>query len=224
MRPPSGSWIRGGVGVCALVVLAGVTVIEPRSASAQSRTHWLDLYGQVVAGGTTGGGTAHGTTDFFDSSEGFASGVNLGIRLFVFDLSLRFLQMIDGNGASSTLSSALLGSALEIPLVRGGEDAFGRPRPPVVVLRPGLGAGFGLGTPAPVHLPIDNAQLSAKGLLVVARCGVERMFGPYFGIGAEAEGGYHYLFGQAATINSSNDRSQGWQLAIFTTFTAHFGV
>jgi hypothetical protein len=194
------------------------------SARAQTRTKWVDLYGSVLVGGTTGGGTARGAPDFFDRSEGLASGVKLGVRLFVVDFSLRFLQMIDSHGASSTLSTALLGSSLEIPLVGGGQDITGRPRRLEVVLRPGLGAGFALGTPAPVHLPIDNAQLSAKGFLVEGSCGVERLFGPYFGIGATLEGGYHYLFGQSATLNSGSDRSQGWQLAIFTTFTGHFGV
>ncbi len=202
------------------VVAAGMS----SSARAQTKTKWVDLYGSVLVGGTTGGGTARGAPDFFDASEGFASGVNLGVRLFVVDFSLRFLQMIDSHGASSTLSTALLGSSLEIPLVGGGQDIAGHPRRVEVVLRPGLGAGFALGTPAPVHLPIDNAQLSAKGFLVQGSCGVERLFGPYFGIGATLEGGYHYLFGQSATLNSSSDRSQGWQLAIFTTFTGHFGV
>jgi hypothetical protein len=203
-------------------VVVGAELSRP--ARAQTKTKWVDLHGSVLVGGTTGGGTARGAPDFFDASEGFASGVNLGVRLFVVDFSIRFLQMIDSHGAASTLSTALLGSSLEIPLVGGGQDISGRPRRIEVVLRPGLGAGFALGTPAPVHLPIDNAQLSAKGLLVQGSCGIERLFGPYFGIGATLEGGYHYLFGQSATLNSGSDRSQGWQLAIFTMFTGHFGV
>jgi hypothetical protein len=209
------------LGVLAFAVMGAAL---SSSARAQTRTKWVDLYGSVLVGGTTGGGTARGGPDFFDASEGLASGVKLGVRLFVVDFSIRFLQMIDSHGAASTLSTALLGSTLEIPLVGGGHDVMGHPRRPEVVLRPGLGAGFALGTPAPVHLPIDNAQLSAKGFLVEGSCGVERLFGPYFGIGATLEGGYHYLFGQSATLNSGSDRSQGWQLAIFTTFTGHFGV
>jgi hypothetical protein len=227
-RSPRRAWRRRAdlVPTFLLMVLAFVVVGAGLSSSAraQARSKRVDLYGSVLVGGTTGGGTARGAPDFFDASEGLASGVKLGVRLFVVDFSIRFLQMIDSHGAASTLSTALLGSTLEIPLVGGGQDVTGHPRRLEVVLRPGLGAGFALGTPAPVHLPIDNAQLSAKGFLVEGSCGVERLFGPYFGIGATLEGGYHYLFGQSATLNSSSDRSQGWQLAIFTTFTGHFGV
>jgi len=90
------------------------------------------------------------------------------------------------------------------------------------VVRPGLGAGLGFGTPAPVNPPLSADQISAKGLLVMGRFAVERMFGPIIGIGAEIDGGYHYLLGGTAVVNS-RDHSSGWQLAGFGTLAFHLG-
>src|SRR5205814_8155952 len=73
-----------------------------------------------------------------------------------------------------------------------------------LVLRPGLAAGFGFGTPGPAHAPLSADQISAKGLLVMGRLGVERFFGPVVGLSVHAEGGYHYFIGGSGLINGTS--------------------
>ena len=205
----------------AVAFVAGLTAFVGGSHEVQAQAKLIDLHGSILAGAMGGGGSAGGR-DFFDSNAGAGFGVEVGLRLLVLDLSIRFVQQIGTSGWQGTLSSVMLGPAVEIPIVSGGTDASGKRRPPRVVLRPGFAAGVGIGTPSPVDLPLSNDQLSAKGLLATAHCGVERMFGRVLGVGGEIEGGYHYLLGPSGVVN--RDRSSGWQLAAFATLSAHLGI
>ena len=209
------------IGLSLLLVSVCLGLLTPRKALAQEHAKLVDLYGSVLMGGTVGRGTDGGTPDFFHQSQGGAAGVNVGVRLIFLDLSIRFLQMFDGAGRAGTLSTVMLGPALEIPVVGGGKDVHGRVRPVQVVVRPGLAAGFGFGTDAPVKPPLTNDQLAAKGLLLMGRFGIERLFGPVLGIGAEVQGGYHYLFGASGL---TSDHSEGWQLAGFANVSLHLGI
>jgi hypothetical protein len=198
-----------------MVLLAGATA---RSARAQAKL--FDVHGAILAGGMTGRGAA---TDLFQQTEGAAFAAELGVRVLVMDFSMRFQQMVNSGGSGGTLLSAMLGPSLEIPVKRGGRDAQGKQKPPEVVIRPGLAAGLVFGTLLPVKAPLSNDQLAGKGLLTMARFGVERMFGPILGVGAEVEGGYHYLLGASGAANG-NDYSSGWQLGGFATLAFHLGL
>ena len=179
--------------------------------------------GSVLLGGMTGGGTDAKTPDFFRQSQGAGFGAELGARLLILDVSIRFLQMVGPHGYGGTVLTGLVGPMMEIPVLSGGMDMLGRPRPPKVVVRPGLAAGLAFGTDQPVDPPLDNAQLASKGLLVIGRFGVERMFGPILGVGGELQGGYHYMFGAHSAVNSK-DHSDGWQGSLFGTVSFHLGL
>jgi len=172
------------------------------------------VHAAVLAGGLTGGGSA-GSADFFHQISGPGVGAEVGVRLLIIDLSFRFLQTFDSNGRGGTLSYIpLLGPSIEIPVARH------------MVLRPALAAGFGFGTPGPAHAPLSADQISAKGLLVVGKLGVERFFGPVFGLSLHAEGGYHYFIGGSGLINgtSASDHSSGWQMGLFGSAVIHLGI
>lgn len=206
----AGSSLAGFVGALALVV-AGLAA--PRAARADGR--FIDVHGAFLAGGITGGGSARGAPDFFRQIRGPGAGVEVGVRLLVLDLSVRFLQTFDADGRGGTISYIpMLGPTFEIPVGRR------------LVLRPGVAAGFGFGTPGPAHAPLSADQISAKGLLVMARLGVERFIGPVFGVAVHAEGGYHYFIGGSGLLNGSSvsDHSSGWQMGLFGSFVVHLGV
>jgi hypothetical protein len=203
--------------VMALAALAGAAVCLGGARAAQARAKLLDLHVGAVAGGMTGRGVDNSTPDFFHLAQGPAFGAEVGLRFLVLDLSIRFVQLVDSSGRAGTLSTVMFGPSVEIPIVSRGER-------PVLLLRPGIGVGFGFGTPLPVDLPLSNDQISGKGLLVVGRFQVERMFGPVFGLGVEAQGGYHYFFGADATVNDQKSHSSGWQIAAFGMLTFHFGI
>ncbi|MES1165028.1 MAG: hypothetical protein ABUR63_04680 [Verrucomicrobiota bacterium] len=200
-----------------------VAVLLAASGSAHARGKLIDLHGAVLVGGMMGRGTQSNTPDLFHQTQGPGFGAELGMRLLVLDLSIRFLQTVNQDGLQGTMLTALFGPSLEIPVVSGGKDAQGKDRPPKVVVRPGLAAGFAFGTLQTVKPPLTNDQLAGKGLLVVGRFAVERMFGPILGVGGEVQGGYHYLFGATGLVNG-NDHSSGWQVAALGTVAFHLGI
>jgi hypothetical protein len=205
-----------------LLAAAASFLAAPPLAHAQKRVKLLDLYATVVAGGMTGGGGGTAKSDFFHDSQGIATGVNLGLRLLILDFSVRYLQTFDTGGGAQTLSTVMLGPSVELPVVGGGVDLEGRPRPVKVVIRPGMAVGLGFGTASPVSPPLNNEQLSAKGLVVLGKFAVERLLGPFFGVGGEVQSGYHYMLSGSGTVNGPH--TQGWELALFATASAHFGI
>jgi len=219
-------WVAAGVAgrVRAAVLVGGVGVVALVAGAGRAEAHakLIDLHASALAGGAIGDGSAPGGRDFYRQTRGPGFGGEVGARLLILDASIRFVQMVGANGREGTLLSMLLGPSVEIPVKEGGKDASGHDRGPLVVVRPGFAVGFGFGTPAPVMLPLNDAQISAKGLLIVGRFGVERLFGPVFGLGAEVQGGYHYFFG--GVINDASTHSSGWQLAGFGTMSVHFGI
>jgi hypothetical protein len=206
----------------ALMAGAFVIVIAWSGAARARGGKLIDFHGAFLAGPLVGGGAA-GAMDVFRRTQGGGFGLELGARLLVIDLSVRFLQTIGSGGFQGTLSSILIGPSVEIAVKGGGIDALGKPRPPLVVIRPGLAAGLGFGTAAPVDPPLSNDQLAGKGLMIVGRFAVERMFGPVLAVGGEVQGGYHYFFGASGVVNG-NDRSDGWQVGAFGTVAFHLGI
>jgi len=193
------------------------TMLAFTGSGAHAEARFVDLHGSVLLGGMTGRGSKSQVPDMFHQTEGLGLGAELGVRLLVLDLSLRFQQMFDTGGTGGTLLSALFGPSVAIPIRRldGGLPKF--------VLHPSLVGGVVFGTGAPVSPPLNNDQLAGKGLLVMGRFGAERMFGPILGVGAEVEAGYHYLLGASGAVNGT-DRSQGWQLGLFATASFHLGI
>ena len=205
--------------------LAGLTFAVAGDARAEGRI--IDLHGELLTGVMTGRGSDKAAPDFFRQTQGPGFGFEVGVRLLVLDLNVRFVQMIGSDGREGTLTLLpMFGPSLEIPLISGGTDLLGKRRPPKLVLRPGVAAGLGFGTPAPVHGALSADQISAKGLIVMGRCGVERFFGPFVGLEAHIEGGYHYLLGGEGIVNgtSASDHSQGWQLGAFGGVVLHLGI
>lgn len=204
-----------------LAAAAVVTAVGLGASRAEAKL--LDLHAGLLAGGMTGGGSATPTPDVFGQIQGGSFGTELGVRLLVLDLSLRFVQMAGVKGHHGTLLTFMFGPSVEIPIIGGGVDMLGRPRPPKVVIRPGIAVAAGFATLQPVSLPISNDQLAAKGALVTGRFAVERLYGQFWGLGGMIEGGYHYFFPANAPINGP-DHSSGWELAAFGTLTFHLGV
>jgi hypothetical protein len=191
-------------------------------ASAPATARLVDLRAGLRAGGLTGWGATSKTPDFFDHTRGGAVGLEVGVKLLVFDLSVNFTQVLDGNGRSGTLTEFLGGFVIDAPIGPGHTEAE-RNR---LLLRPGINAGFGFGTPKPVSPPLDSAQISDKGLVTQLQLGLEYFLNPYIGVGAQVIGGYHYFFGGTVKVmdgTANRDYSSGTHLYALGTFTFHLG-
>ena len=151
MRRPRSA--RSAALIAGIVCAAGVTLTVAGDAHAQG--HIIDLRGELLMSVTTGRGTDKAAPDFFHQTQGLGFGVELGVRLLVLDFSVRFVQMVGTDGRAGTLTLLpMFGPSLEIPLQGGGTDLLGKRRPPKLVLRPALAAGFGFGTPSPGEAPV----------------------------------------------------------------------
>jgi hypothetical protein len=199
-----------------LASLALGLLVALSAAPAQARL--IDLYAGPRAGGMIGWGSRSTTPDFFEKARGAALGAEVGVKVLVLNLSVSFLQMLDGSGRSGTLSQALLGFELDIPI--------GNPRSPEerrkLLLRPGAGAGVGFGTPGPVRPPLSNDQISDKGFITQGKLALEYNPNVLLGFGVEGAFGYHYFVGAQAANNVST-HSAGYQMTLLGTATLHLG-
>ena len=199
-----------------LTIVLGGALLAARPAEARL----IDLYAGGTAGGMAGWGTTPNTPDFFDTTRGGGVGFNLGLKLLIFDFSTNFFQTFDSSGAAGTLVQFLLGTEFDIPLgeakLPDGQSQH--------VLEPEIAGGFGFGTPGPVNPPLNDSQVSAKGVVVNATVGYEYYFNPFIAVGAKGTFGYHYFLG-GDVVNSSTvqDHSSGYHVAGLGTVTFHLG-
>jgi len=203
----------------AAAVSAAVALWTP---AAEARL--IDLHAGLTGGGITGWGSTSGTPDFFDRRKGGGLGAELGVKLLVFDLSATFFQYLDGGGRAGTLEQLLFGVNIDVPV---GNDKFqegverGKSRN---IIRPLANIGIATGTPEPVQLPLDNAQISSKGIVSYWGVGYEHFLNEFMGFGGELEGGYHYFIdGGRSMLAANQTHSSGYQLAGFAKFTFHLG-
>jgi len=188
-------------------------------AAPRAEARLIDLYAGPRAGGMIGWGSRSTTPDFFEKVRGAALGAEVGIKVLVVNLSVDFFQMFDGNGRSGTLSQALLGFELDIPLGQGTRPEERRK----LLLRPGVGAGVGFGTPGPVHPPLSNDQISDKGFISQTRMALEYNPNVLLGFGVEGAFGYHYFVGAQEVANNVSGHSAGYQMSLLATATLHLG-
>jgi hypothetical protein len=211
------------------VALAALAVAALAARPAEARL--LDLRAGARAGGMAGWGTTPNTPDFFERKRGPGLGIEVGARLLIFDFSASFTQLFDGNGTNGTFTQGLVGIAIDVPvgnqLFQGGIEN-GKSRN---IIRPTAGVGAGVGTPEPVHPPLDNAQISDKGLFPYAGIGFEHFLNEFMGVGAQADFAYHYFFGGGKTsmvnpmmMPTYQTYSTGYHFSGFATFTFHLGV
>jgi hypothetical protein len=201
-----------------LSCIAAVALAFALAGERAAEARLIDLHAGARAGGISGWGSTSGTPDFFDTTRGGALGAEVGLKLLVFDLSFNFLQVIDGSGRVGTLSQALLGFEIDVP-VGSARTPEGKQK---TIFRPGIAGGLGFGTPGPVHPPLDNSQISHKGVVAQLKLALEYTVHPLLGIGVEGDFGYHYFLG-GTVLNNSKDYSSGYHLIGLGTITFHLG-
>ncbi|HVZ75105.1 MAG TPA: hypothetical protein VHJ20_22135 [Polyangia bacterium] len=203
-----------------LVVALGLVIILV-GAARPAEARLIDLHAGVRAGGVGGWGTTPNTPDFFDRRRGAGAGVDVGVKLLIFDLSANFTQLLDGG----TLSQLLFGINIDLPV---GNQVFregiekGHSRN---LLRPLATVGVAAGTPEKVSPPLNEAQISDKGLVTYVGLGYEHFLNEFLGIGAQADFGYHYFVGGGASMAapSMHGFSAGYNFDGFATLTFHLG-
>jgi len=211
--------------VALVLAIAVFGVASLRAGPAEARL--IDLHAGAIAGGITGWGTTTETPDFFQRRRGPGAGVELGVKMLVFDLSADFFQVFDGNGRAGTLSQLLFGVNIDVPVGNQKfQDGVERGKSKNII-RPVANIGVAAGTPEPVHPPLDNAQISSKGFVSYWGIGYEHFINEFLGVGAAANFGYHYFIDGGISMTDPNQPNQnhsaGYQLTGFATLTFHLG-
>ena len=150
-----------------------------------------------------GWGTTSNTPDFFGRAAGPGFGFELGLKLLVFDLSVSFLQIIDGDGLSGTLTPGP---------VRGGDRHPGRAHAKLDERRrastsctPGDRRRRRAGDRRAASVRRStNEQLADKGFVVALPLRLRVLLEPVHGRRRpRLDFGYHYFLGGQAVNNSA---------------------
>jgi hypothetical protein len=198
--------------------ILGAALLAALAFPAVAQARIIDLRVGGNAGGMFGWGTTSNTPDMFRQTAGPGFGVETGLKLLVFDVSISVLQMIKNGGLKATLIQGLIGTDVDIPAgqakLPSGQN--------VHIVHTGVEAGFVLGTNDPAVTPVTNDQLADKGFVSRYRLAYEYFLNQFMGVSVEGQFGYHYLLGGQA-INSTADHSSGYHIVGLASFIFHLG-
>ncbi|MBI5481816.1 MAG: hypothetical protein HY906_23370 [Deltaproteobacteria bacterium] len=207
-----------------LAAVAVAIIAAPRPASARV----LELYLQLdPVGGWTGWRAAgsrlpagQGETDFFARNQGGLTGFKFGAEILFIDVFVDFKQGWGKQGQNTTVgwTGSWLGFYLGIDL----DLRFGDEKKWHFLI--GGDVGFGLGLAGPINPPIDNAEVSSKGFVAQGRLGLDYHITKVFGIGLEADVGYHYLFLNGVPVNNLDNQVHGIHFMGMLTTKLAFGI
>jgi hypothetical protein len=206
----------------AAAVAAALAAPRPATARVLELTLQLDPVGgwtgKRAAGSQLPAG--QGETDFFARNRGGFTGFKAGAELFFIDVFVDFKQGWGQPGQTTRVdwTGSWLGFYLGIDLdLKLGEEK----RWHFLI---GGDVGFGLGLAGPINPPIDNAQVSSKGFVAQGRVGLDYHITKVFGIGVEADLGYHYLFLNGLPVNVETNRVHGIHFLGMLTTKLAFGI
>lgn len=145
--------------------LAAALCASPAAAGADL----LSLYGQVHAGGSSGKGLGGDLEDqaFHDQSSGPTYGIKVGAEVALVDVWLQHDQYTN----DGTWTQLMSGLDMELDI----SSAY---------LEIGTGVGLAVGTGQQVEPPLDNGEITDKGIIVEGRAGLGYRFAPFLSVGA----------------------------------------
>jgi hypothetical protein len=225
----------------ALAVATPVLLAAPPAAARV-----LDVHGSLLAGGMTGRAQpapgAPGQRGFFERVRGPTAGFEVGAGLLGLDLSLRFFQVLAGQGEIGEPGQRIpaggrgevgapgdllprvdhgLATGSLTQLLLGFERRF--PLSAAVAIRPRIAAGLAVGTMGPIDLPLGNDDVSHKGLVAEGTVTFERALNRVLSLELTAAGGWHYLLGGGLVVNDPRNWSRGVHGAVWLSAVAHLG-
>ncbi len=167
------------------LVLLAVLLAAGRAVAGPFELH-ADL--RVGAASGYGLGGDQKDNDFFDHTRGGTYGVLVGMRVLFFEASIEHDQFTDFSSVKGTWTEldAGIGIAIAVDDVLRGESNR-------LFVNVGLDLGAGFGTGRQISPPLDNAQISDKGVLLNGRIGIEYRVLPFLALAAEFPAGWGYM-------------------------------
>ena len=151
------------------LVFASALAAALCAAPAAAAADLLSLYGQVHAGGSSGKGLGGDLEEqaFHDQASGPTYGIKVGVEVALIDVWLQHDQYTN----DGTWTQLMTGLDMELDIGSG-------------YLELGTGAGLALGTGQQVEPPLDNGEITDKGIIVEGRAGLGYRFAPFLSVGA----------------------------------------
>jgi hypothetical protein len=184
-----------------LALVAAALVLAPAAARADV----ISLRAEAHGGGMFGRGLKGDQQDdaFFQASPNGVYGALLGLELFFVDVWIQHHQYTDGDRLT-TWTQFSTGLDLQIPIGDPGEpDASGKRSRPKTYVELGLFGGFGVGTGQQVDPPLDNSELTDKGVLLEVDFAIGKRVNKIMDVGVRVpvSVGYYFKSGNGATAN-----------------------
>ncbi len=173
-------------------------------AAVPARADVLALFAQVNIGasGGTGLGGDQKDNDFFQRTKGLTYGALVGAKILFLRLWIEHQQYTNFSEFRGTWTQFMIGGGFDLPL---GDV-------PVVDIVPfelgiTFGAGFGLGTGQQISPPLDNAQISDKGVVGEVAAALRYRFNGVVALGVQVPLTVAYLWKNDAPINQAQSYS-----------------
>ena len=190
----------------ALSFAAIVATATPASADV------FTLFGELHGGGSYGTGTGGDQpikdSAFFAEAPHLDYGFLVGAELMIFDARIQHHQFTDGDRIA-TWTQFGAGVHLQSDL----SDEKGKKSRNSGFFEAGIAGFFGIGTGQQVMPPLDNAQVTDKGLLLEGRVAIGKHLSNVFdfGLTVPVSWGFFFKNGDGAAINDVSTHYQSLQ-------------
>jgi hypothetical protein len=198
-----------------LVVVAAILL-----AAAPARAALFELHASLRAGGMTGKGLGGELKDedFFARARGFTYGAMVGVEILWIDLTVEHMQFTDFSEVTGTWTQFAIGPHFSFPLEEAQPGKLSKTYADL-----GVSVGFGLGTGQQVDPPLDNGEISDKGVSLELRIGVEHRFNRVVGIGITVPIAWSYMF-KNDVVNDVENHYQSFRVMALGTLSFRIGL
>lgn len=210
------------------LVLA-MTVLGMSASPALASADVLTLRADSKLGGAAGKGMFGERKDagFYEGGARPSYGLILGAEVFFIDAWIEHDQFLKSGDVNGTWTQFMLGVDVEIDIGKtkaGDVSADGKPTGgySAWMAELGMGAGFGVGTGQQVDPPLDNSEVTDKGILLEARAMVAYRLTEMFSLGVTVpfQFGYFTKSGSGTVANSVDNHYAGMSGSAMLTFRA----
>lgn len=200
----------------AAALLALTALAAPAAARADVASLRAELHGGAYGGIGLGG--EQKDDGFAATAPPGAYGALVGIELLFIDAFVAHHQFTDGDDLS-TWTQLGVGFDVDIELGAPPQLQGEEPKPGKGYLELGLYAGVGVGTGQQVDPPLDNSQITDKGVTAEFRVGAGWRLGRYarLGLTVPVTTGYFIKSGNGATVNDLDTHYQALSAAALLT-------
>jgi hypothetical protein len=214
-------------------LLASVSILG-LTLAAPARADYVAVFGEVQAGYADGRGVAGAQQDeaFFEGAAGPSYGVRAGVELLFATAWVEHNQFVGDGGVRGTWTQLMAGLGQRFGLGdtrKGmGVDAEGMPTGGYAAYygELGLAVGFGVGTGQQVEPPLNNAQITDKGLVAQLTLGGGYRLTEFLSIGVQVpvQGAYLFKSGDGLFANDESTHYQSAHVAALVNLRLRLGI